>query len=101
MTWENDEEAMDAFDRLVINCYPDLNRFMSIVHEKQLIGENPAELMVRIIANFFSRYVIQRDIHPPEDALTMTKAIMMNDPVLHHLVQMNVGQKVEEVLDDE
>jgi len=101
MTWEDDDAALDAFDRLVINSWPDLNRFMTVTFENGLLGETPPELLVRIVANFWATYNSQRDIHQPIEALTMTKAIMMNDPVLHYLVQQQVGPAVEGVIDDE
>jgi hypothetical protein len=100
MTWESNEEALDAFDRLVTNSMTDLHRFMTIVHENGLFGETPPELLVRVIANFFHTFVQQRENYNILDSLTMTKSIMMSDPVLHYLVEMNLGDAAVKVVEE-
>lgn len=94
MTWEEDREAVESFDELIITSFESLNKWMTVMHEKKYLGSTPPELLVRVVANFFNNYVKQRGVLNSQEALTMSKAMLMEDPILHHLVQMNVGDAV-------
>lgn len=94
MTWEGDIEAVEAFDEMILTSFESINNWMTVMHDKKYLGNTPPELLVRVVANFFNNYVKQRGIMNANESLTMSKAMLMEDPILHHLVQMNLGEAV-------
>jgi hypothetical protein len=94
MTWEEDVEVVTAFDEMILTSFESVNKWMTVMHEKEYLGSTPPELLIRVVANFFNNYVQQRGVLNIEESLTMSKAMLMEDPILHHLVQMNVGEAV-------
>ena len=101
MSWEENEDALAAFDELILNSWDDLNEFMEVTIAYGLLGETPPELLLRLVGKFWYHYVSHRKVLSPIDSLTLTKAMMMSEPILHHLVQVNGGKIVTRVVEDE
>jgi hypothetical protein len=92
MEWEKDSEALERFDRLMNEVSNPLSDFMNTLHEKEMLGEGNLALLLRIIARAVINYTQFSEYMDEYDAIQATKAELMEDPILIHLVQQSAGQ---------
>lgn len=96
MTWEDEVDIVKAFDSLMKDSIGSLHKWMDLMHERGHLGNTPPELLIRVVANFVHNYNENRKVMDAPESITMTKAMAMDDPILHYLVQMNVGNAVSD-----
>ena len=92
MEWEKDSEALERFDELMREVCNPLSNFMDILHDKELLGQGNLALLLRIIARAVINYTQFSEYMDEFDAIQATKAEMMDDPILTHLIQQSAGQ---------
>ena len=94
MEWEKDSGAVEAFDRLMKETENPLSDFMSVLHKTELLGQGNVSLLLRIVGRAVINYNNFRESMDEFDAIQATKAEMMEDPLLHHLVEKSTGSAI-------
>ena len=92
MEWEKESVALEAFDRLMKETAEPLSDFLSVLHENALLGQGNISLLLRILGRAVIQYNTFTELMDEFDALQSTKAELMEDPLLHHLVERSTGQ---------
>ena len=87
MNWEDDAVVMDALDRLMVESYADLGHLLDALMSGQHIGNSPAWIVLLLAGRFSKAYNEARKESTASEALEEAKLKMMEDPLLHHLVQ--------------
>ena len=87
MTWDDDPVVMDALDRLLIEAYADLGHLLAALMSGQHIGDSPGWVVLLLAGRFSKAYNDVRKESTASEALEAAKLKMMEDPLLHHLVQ--------------
>ena len=87
MTWDVDPVVMDALDRLLVEAYADLGHLLDALMSGQHIGDSAGWVVLLLAGRFSKAYNDVRTESTASEALEAAKLIMMEDPLLHHLVQ--------------
>ena len=87
MTWDDDPVVMDALDRLLVEAYADLGHLLDALMSGQHIGDSPGWVVLLLAGRFSKAYNDVRKESTASEALEAAKLKMMEDPLLHHLVQ--------------
>ena len=87
MTWDDDPVVMDALDRFLVEAYADLGHLLDALMSGQHIGDSPGWVVLLLAGRFSKAYNDVRKESTASEALEAAKLKMMEDPLLHHLVQ--------------
>ena len=100
MEWTDDEELLGLFATLISESRPHIDRFMERMSERGFLGNTPPWLTFILAAKFVVVYdSTLSDLESVGGAsdfarnhLAWTKSLMtiMEDPILHAVVQMGV-----------
>ena len=87
MTWQDDPCVIDALDRLLVESFADLGHTLDALMSGLHIGDSPGWIVLLLAGRFSKAYNEKRKESTATEALESAKLTMMEDPLLHHLVQ--------------
>lgn len=87
LMWNDDPVVIDALDRLLVDAYADLGHLLDALMSGQYVGDSPGWVVLLLAGRFSKAYNEARLESTASESLEAAKLKMMEDPLLHHLVQ--------------